>query len=98
MADAPQHKLGGETIPAGSDEMFIGPDQLRVIVSSEEERLRWQQVHDEQMAAVAPPVAEAVLVAEPVAEMPVAEPETAEPEVEAEPVADHETKRKRRSR
>lgn len=38
MGDKPIHRAGGETIPAGSEEVFAGG--VRFIVTSEEEKQR----------------------------------------------------------
>ncbi len=58
MGEIRYEKTGGAAYPPGTEELFIGPAKVRVIVHTAEEKQFWLAAHEREMAAIEPPAAE----------------------------------------
>ncbi len=49
-------KEGGAAHPPGTEELFIGPARVRVLVYSAEEKQFWREAHERECAAAGQPI------------------------------------------
>jgi hypothetical protein len=49
-------KAGGAPHPPGTEELFIGPGKVRVLVHSAEEKQFWREAHERECAAAGQPI------------------------------------------